>query len=205
MQEIKTISTYKQGLRDIILDSAMKAFAERGIRAVKMDDIAAALSISKRTLYEIYETKEQLLYEGVREYHERMTERMDKISTESDNVMEIMLKVYRLKVEEFRVTTPAFYSDLVKYPRVLRYLNRENQRTRVKSLRFLARGVDEGFFRDDVNYELAGRLFDALGRYVMSQQLYKQYTIEEVFNNLIFVTFRGLCTPKGIKALERFE
>jgi AcrR family transcriptional regulator len=205
MQEIKTISTYKQGLRDIILDSAMKAFAERGIRAVKMDDIAAALSISKRTLYEIYETKEQLLYEGVREYHERMTERMDKISTESDNVMEIMLKVYRLKVEEFRVTTPAFYSDLVKYPRVLRYLNRENQRTRVKSLRFLARGVDEGFFRDDVNYELAGRLFDALGRYVMSQQLYKQYTIEEIFNNLIFVTFRGLCTPKGIKALERFE
>jgi hypothetical protein len=134
-----------------------------------------------------------------------MTERMDKISTESDNVMEIMLKVYRLKVEEFRVTTPAFYSDLVKYPRVLRYLNRENQRTRVKSLRFLARGVDEGFFRDDVNYELAGRLFDALGRYVMSQQLYKQYTIEEIFNNLIFVTFRGLCTPKGIKALERFE
>ena len=205
MQEIKTISTYKQGLRDIILDSAMKAFAERGIRAVKMDDIAAALSISKRTLYEIYETKEQLLYEGVREYHERMTERMNKISTESDNVMEIMLKVYRLKVEEFRVTTPAFYSDLVKYPRVLRYLNRENQRTRVKSLRFLARGVDEGFFRDDVNYELAGRLFDALGRYVMSQQLYKQYTIEEIFNNLIFVTFRGLCTPKGIKALERFE
>lgn len=205
MQEIKTISTYKQGLRDIILDSAMKAFAERGIRAVKMDDIAAALSISKRTLYEIYETKEQLLYEVVREYHERMTERMDKISTESDNVMEIMLKVYRLKVEEFRVTTPAFYSDLVKYPRVLRYLNRENQRTRVKSLRFLARGVDEGFFRDDVNYELAGRLFDALGRYVMSQQLYKQYTIEEIFNNLIFVTFRGLCTPKGIKALERFE
>jgi AcrR family transcriptional regulator len=192
-------------LPDIILDSAMKAFAERGIRAVKMDDIAAALSISKRTLYEIYETKEQLLYEGVREYHERMTERMDKISTESDNVMEIMLKVYRLKVEEFRVTTPAFYSDLVKYPRVLRYLNRENQRTRVKSLRFLARGVDEGFFRDDVNYELAGRLFDALGRYVMSQQLYKQYTIEEIFNNLIFVTFRGLCTPKGIKALERFE
>ena len=65
MQEKKAITAYKKGLRTTILQAAMKAFAEKGIRAVKMDDIAESLAISKRTMYEIYTTKEELLYEGV--------------------------------------------------------------------------------------------------------------------------------------------
>lgn len=57
MQEKKNISTYREALKDKILETAMVAFAEKGIRAVKMDDIANSLSISKRTLYEIYGNK----------------------------------------------------------------------------------------------------------------------------------------------------
>lgn len=62
MQEIKNISTYRQSLKDKILETSMKMFQEKGIRAVKMDDIANRLSISKRTLYEIYDDKERLLF-----------------------------------------------------------------------------------------------------------------------------------------------
>ena len=64
MQEKKTITAYKKGLREVILETAMKAFQEKGIRAVKMDDIAEKLAISKRTMYEIYATKEELLCNG---------------------------------------------------------------------------------------------------------------------------------------------
>ena len=54
MQEIKETTAYKKSLKGRIMETAMKAFAERGVKAVKMDDIAQMLSISKRTLYEIY-------------------------------------------------------------------------------------------------------------------------------------------------------
>ena len=54
MQEIKETTAYKKALKGRIMETAMKAFAERGVKAVKMDDIAQMLSISKRTLYEIY-------------------------------------------------------------------------------------------------------------------------------------------------------
>ena len=50
MQEIKNISTYRQSLKDKILETSMKMFQEKGIRAVKMDVISNRLSISKRTL-----------------------------------------------------------------------------------------------------------------------------------------------------------
>lgn len=204
MQEIKTISAYKQGLKSRILEAAMRVFAEKGIRAVKMDDVAAELGISKRTLYEIYATKEDLIYEGVRQYREQVQVQMEVVARESENVMEILLKVYQLKVNEFRMTNPLFYSDLVKYPRVLRFLNRENQRTRSSYQKFLDRGVMEGYFRDDINFELVSRMFDALGRYITTQQLYKQFSMQELFNNFVFVSLRGLCTEKGIMALDHF-
>ena len=53
MQEITTITDYRRGLKGKILNMAMTLFVKNGIKAVKMDDIAHALGISKRTLYEI--------------------------------------------------------------------------------------------------------------------------------------------------------
>ena len=191
MQESKEISDYKKNLRGSILETAMHAFAEKGIRAVKMDDVATALGISKRTLYEIFETKELLLFEGIR------------ATQQCKNVMEVLVAIYRIKVDEFRKTNPQFYADLAKYPKVARFLNQQNQQTHKDMLKFMERGIYEGYFRDDVNYELAWRLFDALGKYVMVNQLYRQYTIEEIFQNLVFVTMRGLCTEKGVKALDK--
>ncbi|HEY9550780.1 MAG TPA: helix-turn-helix domain-containing protein, partial [Prevotella sp.] len=70
MKKICTPTVYRQELKGKILEAAMLEFAKKGIRAVKMDDIATILSISKRTLYEIYSNKEDLLLEGIRMKHE---------------------------------------------------------------------------------------------------------------------------------------
>ena len=72
-------------------------------------------------------------------------------------------------------------------------------------LDFLHRGVSEGYFRNDINYDLIAYMFEALGKYIMSHQLYHKYTMKDVFDNLIFVSLRGLCTPKGIAILDRFS
>ena len=45
-------------LRERIIDTALKSFATHGIKSITMDDIAAALGISKRTLYEVFSDKE---------------------------------------------------------------------------------------------------------------------------------------------------
>lgn len=202
MRETRAITSYKKGLRTKILMTAITDFRRRGIRAVKMDDVAAELGISKRTLYEIFDKKEDLLFEAMKHYYGERRERIHVKVQHCANVMEIILTVYRIKVEEFQQTNPNFFVDLIKYPQVLRFLNQENQTNRTKFLQFIERGINEGFFRSDVNYELSTRLFDALGNYVMQNQLYRQYTIEEIFKNLIFVTLRGMCTARGTATLE---
>lgn len=204
MQETKNISPYKKGLRDKIITTAMEAFAQKGIRHVKMDDVAKELGISKRTLYEIFDKKEDLLYEGVKFYLGDRRTQMEVKAQECKNVMEIILRAYKLKVEEFRQTNPCFYTDLVKYPKVARYLAQQNQQMLTNMTKFIERGIEEGYFRKEVNPELVARLFDALGKYVMEQQLYCLYTIEDIFTNLVFVTIRGICTEKGIEVIKQW-
>ena len=71
MSDSGNISAYRQQLRERIIETSMRAFAAHGIRAVKMDDIARLLGISKRTLYELYENKETVLCEGIRYFHSK--------------------------------------------------------------------------------------------------------------------------------------
>ena len=85
---------------------------------------------------------------------------------------------------------------------MLQYLEQENVKSRSKFQQFINRGVHEGYFRPELNYELAGRLFDVMGRHIMENQLYREYPIEDIFQSFIFVSLRGLCTDKGVTALD---
>ena len=131
MQEIKVLSTYRLSLKSKILDSAMLDFAQRGIKSVKMDDIAKGLNISKRTLYELYENKEILLYECIKKAKTQDEREMLTMMSQHDNVIDIILNIYKIKIEQFKQVTPQFYSDLEKFPKVMSYLEEQHERDRV--------------------------------------------------------------------------
>ena len=204
MQEIKETTSYRQSLKSRILDTAIRAFAERGVRAVKMDDVAQALGISKRTLYEIYEDKETLLYQGIIKYDQQRKERMRQYA-DSHNVMDVILYAYAQKVEQSQHVSPQFYTDLQKYPRVLKYLEQEHAATREYFHEFLQRGVREGYFRKDVNYDLLPHLFEAIGRYVAERGLLTDYSFQELFGSFLLVPLRGFCTKKGLQIIEKAD
>ena len=201
-QDISESVLYRQSLRDKILEVAMTAFAERGIKAVRMDDIASLIGISKRTLYEIYDDKEELLYQGVKTLWGRRREAFHAFARSADSVMDIILELYRLKVKETRRINSLFYIDIRKYPKVVKYVDETRKQSRGELGSFFARGVDEGYFRKDVNYELALQLFDAIDQYIQSHSLIEQFSLEELFGNLLLVSLRGLCTMKGIMVLD---
>jgi len=203
MQETKPISAYKQGLRLKIVETAMKAFRTRGIRAVTMDDVAAELKISKRTLYEIFDNKELLLSVGIQKYYEDRAQNMQVQIAHCKNVMEIVMVFFRKKIDEIRNTNPQFYSDLPQYPKVATYLEAQKEHVRKESAKFFERGKEEGYFRQDINQELVSVFFEALNKYVMEMRLYHQFTFEEIFTNLAFLTLRGICTDKGLKVLDK--
>lgn len=204
MQEIKVLSTYRLSLKSKILDSAMLDFAQRGIKSVKMDDIAKGLNISKRTLYKLYENKEILLYECIKKAKAQDEREMLTMMSQHDNVIDIILNIYKIKIEQFKQVTPQFYSDLEKFPKVMSYLEEQHERDSVLQKQFIVRGVEEGYFRKDVDIDIVIIMFDALSQYVRRTRLYNQYPVKDIFNNMLFISFRGICTQKGIEVIDRF-
>ena len=110
MRKTTTPSRYRQDLKERIVKVAMDQFKSRGVRNVKMDDIAGALSISKRTLYEVFPNKEELLIWGVRLDEERRKQMMKSFVEENNpGVMDVILKFYHAQME-------AIFSESVTEP-----------------------------------------------------------------------------------------
>lgn len=76
----------KIALRDKIVKKATESFRTYGIKGITMDEIAASLGISKRTLYEVFQDKEALLQECVLKDRKEMDEFLTEVLVHSNNV-----------------------------------------------------------------------------------------------------------------------
>ena len=184
------------------MNAAMKCFREKGIRAVRMDDIANELSISKRTLYEIYNNKEELLYEGVEREVRKSTEQLQQFAKEHDDVMQIILFFYSQKFRELGSVNPLFYTDLEKYAKVKEFLRIRHEEQSKNTRAFFGRGVEEGYFLPQLNYDIVTQLGEASMNYVMATKMYQQFSLQEIFKNFVSVLLRGYCTEKGQHILD---
>jgi len=203
MQVLRETTAYRASLRERIIERAMQDFSKNGIRAVKMDTLAKELGISKRTMYEIFEDKESLLFEGIKVYGDRKREYLHSYAEEGHDVIDIIMEAYHMKVEEVRAVNPDFYLDLMKYPRLAQHMKEEQQKSLEGFLAFMKRGVDDGYFRPDVNYELVPHIFEALGQYILTNSLVQQYSVEELFSNCFLIALRGFCTDKGLHTIDK--
>lgn len=189
-------------MRNRILKAAMTEFLHKGVKSVKMDDIANTLAISKRTLYEIYSNKEELLLEAVRIHEQEFNDHMLQYSLDKNhNVMDI-IEFYKKKLLSIADVSPLFLVELRKYKQVVEYLERMNAERHNNALLFFRRGVKEGFFRSDLNFDIILKTSSASANYAMETQMYKNYSITAIMHNTIFLYLRGICTTKGIKELD---
>lgn len=116
-------------LRERIITAATEAFTSKGIKSITMDDIAAALGISKRTLYEVFSDKESLLKECILKAQADRDKYLQKVFEQSHNVLEVILAVFQKSIEMFHQTNKRFFEDIKKYPKVYEMMkNRQDSR-----------------------------------------------------------------------------
>lgn len=82
--------------RKKIVETALQLFNSRGIRGVTMDDIAATLRMSKRTLYETFANKEDLLAECLMQVHDQIDRRHKEVYMKVDEPLLVALYMVRV-------------------------------------------------------------------------------------------------------------
>lgn len=194
---------YRRELKDKIVECAANMFMGNGVRSVKMDDIANQLSISKRTLYEIYNNKEELLYAVVQERHKKEDMEWKELGDNSDNVMDILVGILRMRMQHMKDISPEFYHDLNNYPSVVALISERRKFRMQKFLRFLLRGRREGFFLSDANYEFMVQIIDmVIYNTLIGNQKY--IDVQEFVHISVLLFIRSICTTKGLKVLDSF-
>ena len=191
-------SQYRNELKFRIIRTAMPLFKQKGIKAVRMDDIANILSISKRTLYEIYNNKEDLLLEGVKNDHYEMTKRIQDYAMTAENEIDIVVTFFRIKFADLDSITPKFFTELDKYEKVKLFMQEYKTEQQTEATEFIRKCIENGFFVPSINYGIIQEVCDYVMSSVISNSLYKKYTLKDIFRNFFIVRLCGFCTEKDL-------
>ena len=190
----------KEEVRDLITEKALELFAEKGIKDVKMDDIAAELSMSKRTIYEQFADKEQLLLEALKLHNRRMRDEAKVRIRKAKHVLDIVLTLYSLYFQSLKSINIKFFKELERYPNICKRNRERNNKN----------GRKQGLFREDVNFEILlyilrrdlETIFTANMR--DEQNELSKYTPEELGRTLILFYLRGISTTQGQEFIEEY-
>lgn len=191
--------------KEDILAWVLQRFREKGIRSVTMDEIAAHAGISKRTLYEQFGDKEQLLIECLK-YHWAQEQRilLEYAESGTHNVLELILFSFNQKLAACRNTYPGFTRDMMRYRRVMEYVRVYNQNSSREFIAALKLGVEQGLMRSDIRFELFEEFLTAQMRLLYEEGVWRKYTPQEVFRMILLVWLRGISTEEGGRMIDAY-
>jgi len=190
-----------------ILKNSIELFRKYGIKRVTTDDIARETGISKRTLYENFKDKEEIIKNCIEYYsNEKKKEVMD-IVNKSENVVEAVYKICKWSEELRKGFNPLFFEDLKKYHFKIYDDLIKNNSLRVNNIRvLLKKGINEGIFRKGLNSEMIAKFLDEVVKILHDEEIFNplKYSEKELFNNIIMPFFIGLSTDKGRELIEKY-
>lgn len=195
--------------RERIITEASQMFRKYGIRSVTMDMLANEMGISKRTIYEVFRDKDELLMGVLSWMRERQTEMMNRILDESDNVIEAIFKIINRMMDHFQNMNPAFLLDIKKYHHsMMKELEKNNKLPYYKNnIEIIKRGIKEGVFRDDLNVEIVNKCMFEVVKISNDKDLFppEDFYSKDVIKNVYISFLRGISTPRGIELISRYE
>ena len=195
--------------RNRIIEGAAELFRIYGIKSVTMDSLASHLGMSKRTIYEIFSDKDDLLIGVMKLMAEKQRELVKRVLNESDNAIVAIFTLLEINNDHFQNMSPAFHADIKRFHHevLMKKTNRYEIPDFINNRLVIERGIKEKLFRKDINPDLVNRCLYSLGRSVMDHDLYpfELFSRKEVVRNIFINYLRGIATPEGLDLISKLE
>lgn len=193
-------------IRYKIVESALNQFLIYGVRNVSMNSIATDIGISKRTIYEIFKDKTELVHNCMEKLKYDHEERSRKISSSSNNVIETFFTFMKEGIKTMSSINPVFFRDvrkfyLVSWNTIVAEIEKDHLYMTEK---LLEKGIKEGLFRDDIDIKILSKLFYEQINLIADEKIFPrdEFNHADIFQSLIINFVRGISTTKGIKIIE---
>lgn len=208
VSDIQNVFTF--GAMDLklnaILEQSTRLFMKYGIKSLTMDDIANELKVSKKTLYLFVTDKQDLVLKTLEKYCSDDKQMVAEIQKQATNAMEESLMITKHVKTKFASIHPSIHYDLEKYyPEAWQMMNNHQLHFVFDTIKKnLEKGMEEGFYRDDLIPDVIARAF-VTKVYAMTDRtdaVLQQYDFGTIYAELMRYHLRGIASEKGHKQLN---
>lgn len=194
---------------DNILNAADQLFKSRGIVSVTMDDIAHKMGASKKTIYQTYKSKDEIVTTLAKKFFQEQKEKYADMENASSALEELLLLLKHYQ-DLFEILQPRLIHEIQKYypdiwTMTLKHKN-DNLLERVKQN--LVRGIKEKLYRDDIDVDFIAKLRAteielAFNDYIFPNSHFPTFKIAE---QLLKLYLFGIVNPETHKKyVRKFE
>ena len=195
--------------KDKIISGSRQLFTKYGIRSITMDMIAEQLGVSKRTIYENFTDKDELLKCCIEDAIKEQKLVGEELIKNSENVIDATFKYIKYSINRYKSINPLFLLDIKKYyPELCESKIKNNDTQNLsRSIDLLNEGIRDNLFRNDINVEIVARLISEQFKMLSNQDIFPedQFSMIEVFENIVINFMRGIATEKGLQLIEKYN
>jgi len=198
-------------VKNKIKERASELFFKYGIRSITMDEVAESLGMSKRTLYESFKNKEEILKECIEYQYEKNVAFRDQLMLDhSNDPLEVLFQTFRSTVINLNNIHPNFFNDIQKYHSHLwkDHVKSKQEEGIESTCDLIENGIAAGIFRNGVDAHILARLIHASMEQVSAHDIFPEtrFPRSEVFQQVFLNFIRGMATANGlIKIDEKFQ
>jgi AcrR family transcriptional regulator len=194
---------------DRILKAAQELFFSYGIRSISMDDIARHLSISKKTIYQFYSDKDQIVFKLCHLDCEFNAGMMEHIAGNAKDAIDEILQAMEFMSTLFKRMNPNVIYDMQKYHHVAW---KEFQKFRTEQMmgtveKNLKKGIKQGLYRSEINTKMLSKLRIEEVEMGMNPSIFppSEFDLTKVQLELLEHFIHGILTEQGIKKLMQYQ
>ena len=178
-----------------------------GPQSVTMDMVARDCGISKRTLYETFPNKHNLISDVIKYNQQQSNAKFVEIFDQASNSFEALMGVYTVAREFIRKTSPVFIADIKRlYPEAFEQYKAQEIDHILSLAKIIKRAKDEGLALPGVKCKIAAFIFTNNMKSIHNMQdfPFPEYTAAEVFDGAFLNFMRGIATTRGQEIIENY-
>lgn len=188
-----------------LLNRIVPIILDKGLKSTTMDMVAASLGMSKRTLYEIFGSKSDMIKAALEALGNQNHKFFCSVFEKAGNVMEAFIEIFKFNRDFVGAVNVDFYRDMDRlYKDKREDYEKSRERRYEEMIRMFNLGVEQGMFRPDVDYNVHVRMMglqmEGLKR--IEELFPPGITLQRVFDTIIIGFLRSIASQKGMEILD---
>lgn len=186
---------------------AEKLFMRYGIKSITMDDVSRELSISKKTLYQYVEDKDDLVKKTITLHLEETDKIVSEVFSKVENAIDQILSIGNMMVAMHKEVGHGLLFDLKKYhPESYTLLTEHREKTMFTGIaQNMNLGIKQKLYKKEVNVEIATGFYMALVFNCIDSEVIalQKHSFQDKYSTLINYHLNAICTKEGIDYLHK--